>query len=199
MRGRYSQGIGRGTEFQWKVRQSLRSGRRCDKFQWPDAVAERAGDPRTHLLIGPWVHGVPSPTAGRAGDLDLVPKRWSTTTRWCSIFTTIMCAALTIGSPSVAGSLFRHRANEWRDESLAAREPNPRYTRPERADADCSNTLPTCGIRGVPSRRIPEPVTDAYETPALTTMANSRPGEDLLTFETEPLQEDYGSPATSPR
>ena len=29
---------------------------------------------RTHLVLGPWVHGVPSPTEARAGDLDFGPN-----------------------------------------------------------------------------------------------------------------------------
>ena len=32
------------------------------------------GSARTHLVLGPWVHGVPSPTEARAGDVDFGPN-----------------------------------------------------------------------------------------------------------------------------
>jgi putative CocE/NonD family hydrolase len=38
-------------------------------------VQARSGKPaRTHLVLGPWVHGVPSPGKGRAGELDFGPN-----------------------------------------------------------------------------------------------------------------------------
>lgn len=33
-------------------------------------LARSAKPPRTHLVLGPWVHGAPSPGKTRAGDLD---------------------------------------------------------------------------------------------------------------------------------
>ena len=82
-------------------------------------VQARKGEARsrTQLVIGPWVHGVPSPTNTMRATWTSVPMRPSTTTSWCSIFTTTTSA----GSPTHSRMWRRSAISSWAPTSGATR------------------------------------------------------------------------------
>jgi putative CocE/NonD family hydrolase len=152
---------------------------------------------RTHLLIGPWVHGVPSPTDGRAGDLDFGPNAAIDYDRLVLDFHDFYVRGIAnrfAKDPSVR--YFVMGANAWRDASGwppansrvmslyfdGAEVGSQRRLRPTRENERHS--------RSVFAADPEHPITDSYGTPGAHDYGALESRKDLLTFDTEPLTED---------
>jgi hypothetical protein len=155
------------------------------------------GDPRTHLLIGPWVHGVSSTAARRTGDIDFGPEAAIDYDEIVLDFHDHYLRG--IDNRFKDASPVRHfamGANEWRDDT--------RWPPAE------SRTLPLyLGLDGDGQRRQLQngqpasqashstftadprnPVTDPYIAFGPHDYRELQTRKDLLTFDSEPLQED---------
>ena len=152
--------------------------------------------PRTHLVIGPWVHGVPSPTNRRAGDLDFGPNAVTDYDKLILDFQDHYVRG--IDNRFANAAPVRHfvmGANEWREANrwppasrtltlylAGAGEGGQRrlqQTQPAMRDSESTFTANPL-----------EPVVDSYDTPGAHDYQGLEIRKDLLTFETEPLSED---------
>ena len=152
--------------------------------------------PRTHLVIGPWVHGVPSPTNRRAGDLDFGPNAVTDYDRLVLDFHDHYLRGIANEFANAAPvHHFVMGANEWRD---AGSWPPPsgtmtlylagageggqrRLQQAEPAARDSASTFTANPL---------EPVVDPYDTPGAHDYQGLESRSDILSFETEPLPED---------
>jgi hypothetical protein len=155
------------------------------------------GSARTHLVLGPWVHGVPSTTAGRAGDLDFGPNAAIDYDELVLDFHDHYVRGIVNRFAKDAPvRYFVMGANEWREAShwppatnrtttfyfegaRAASEPRLQPARPVA-------TLSRSTFIADPSN----PVEDPYDTPGAHDYRVLESRKDLLTFDTEPLSED---------
>jgi putative CocE/NonD family hydrolase len=154
------------------------------------------GGARTHLVLGPWVHGAPSATDGRAGELDFGPNAAFDYDAWVLDFHDHYLRGIANRfSKDASVRYFVMGANEWRD---AGAWPPP---------SDRTETLyfeaATGGRHGL-TPRLPEanasqsaftadpghPVIDPHDTPGPRNYSALASREDLLTFDTEPLPAD---------
>ena len=149
--------------------------------------------PRTNLVIGPWVHGVPSPTNTHAGDLDFGPNAVTDYDALVLDFHDHYVRG--IANRFANAAPVRHfvmGANEWRDaDPLATGQPRRdalsrcrrgggqrRLQQTEPATRDSQSTFTANPL---------EPVVDTYDTPGAHDYQGLESRKDLLTFETEPL------------
>ena len=74
------------------------------------------GGARTHLVLGPWVHGVPSATDGRTGELDFGPNAAFDYDEWVLDFHDHYLRGIANRfSKDASVRYFVMGANEWRD------------------------------------------------------------------------------------
>ena len=140
----------------------------------------RRGDARerTHLVLGPWVHGAPSVRQSRAGDLDFGP-------------------AAALDYDALVLDFHDHYLRGF--DNRFSREPAVRYfvmgenawresdtwpPRPERIEA-----LDLTGGAFVADPR--RPVTDPHRAPGAHDYRALATRDDILSFETEPLTEEW--------
>ena len=151
---------------------------------------------RTQLVIGPWVHGVPSPTNTHAGDLDFGPNAAIDYDGLVLDFHDHYVRGIANSFANVAPvRYFVMGANEWRDASAwpptsramtlyFAGAGNDGRRRLQQAEPATRNSQSTFTANPL------EPVTDSHATPGPHDYRDLESRKDLLTFETEPLTED---------
>jgi hypothetical protein len=152
---------------------------------------------RTHLLFGPWVHGVPSTTDSRAGDLDFGPNALIDYDQLVLDFHDHYVRGIAnrfAHDPPVR--YFVMGANEWRDASGWPPPDNQVTTLYLDGEIDGSRRR----LRSTPavernSHSVfvadPEhPIADSYATPGAHDYGALESRKDLLTFDTEPLTDD---------
>jgi len=153
-------------------------------------------DPRTHLLIGPWVHGVSSTAARRTGDIDFGPEAAIDYDEIVLDFHDYYLRD--IDNQFTHASPVRHfvmGANEWRDDTRwppAESRVLPLYLG---LDGDGQRRLQNGRPASKASRSTftadpQNPVMDTYATYGPHDYRKLQTRKDLLTFDTEPLQED---------
>jgi putative CocE/NonD family hydrolase len=155
------------------------------------------GGARTHLLLGPWVHGVPSAKDKRAGDLDFGPNAVIDYDELVLDFHDHYLRGIAnrfTDEPPVR--YFVMGANEWRD---AASWP-PATDRALTLYLDAAGeggrhrlqpAMPVTGQSWSVFTADPvNPVMDAYGTPGAHDYAALESRTDVVTFDTEPLSED---------
>lgn len=160
-------------------------------------VQARGGESRsrTHLVLGPWVHGVPSLTSGRAGELDFGPAAVIDYHELLLDFHDHYVRGIAnefATAPAVR--YFVMGANEWRDASIwpppasrsmtlyfdaDGRDRRLRYEPPASPQARSTFTADPM-----------DPVTDPYDSPGAHDYRALQKRKDLLTFDAEPLAED---------
>ncbi len=155
------------------------------------------GDPRTHLLIGPWVHGVSTLAQRRTGDLDFGPQAVVDYDDIVLDFHDHYVRG--IDNEFTNASPVRHfvmDANEWRDDTRwppANARTLPLYfaMTGDGGQQQLQIAQPTStSSRSTFTADPRQPVTDAYETSGPHDYRELQTRKDLLTFDTEPLQED---------
>jgi hypothetical protein len=155
------------------------------------------GVSRTHLVLGPWVHGVPSPTDGHAGDLDFgLNAAIDYDELVLDFHDHYIRGIVNRFAKDAPVRYFVMGANEWRDASGwppatsravtfylggvgAASERRLLPTRP-------AASLSRSTFIADPSN----PVEDPYGTPGAHDYRVLESRRDLLTFDTGPLSED---------
>ena len=154
------------------------------------------GDPRTHLLLGPWVHGVSSLAARRTGDIDFGADAAIDYDQVVLDFLDHYLRG--IDNQFTHAPPVRHfvmAANEWRDDTRwppAESRALPLYLG---LDGDGQRRLQNGRPASKASRSTftadpRNPVTDTYATYGPHDYRKLQTRKDLLTFDTEPLQED---------
>ena len=151
---------------------------------------------RTNLVIGPWVHGVPSPTNTHAGDLDFGPNAITDYDALVLDFHDYYLRGIANRfAKAVPARFFVMGANVWKDASgwpprsrtmtlylaAAGQGSEHRLQQTEPAMGDSQSTFTANPL---------EPVVDTYDTPGAHDYQALASRKDLLTFETEPLSED---------
>ena len=158
---------------------------------------------RTHLVIGPWVHGVPSPTDGRAGDLDFGPNAVIDYDELVLDFHDHYVRGIANGFAETAPvRYFVMGANEWRDASrwppptsramtlyLDGGRRWPRRLRNSQPGSAHSQSIFTADPL--------EPVRDPHDSAGAHDYRALESRKDLLTFDSDPLRRICGSPAIS--
>lgn len=155
------------------------------------------GSARTHLVLGPWVHGVPSSTDGRAGDLDFGPYAAFDYDGWVLDFHDHYLRGIANRfSKDAPVRYFVMGANEWRDSSAWP----PPAVRGETLYFDVAtdggglqltgSPPATAGSRSVFMADPAHPVMDPHGTPGPRDYRALASRADLLTFDTEPLTGD---------
>ncbi len=190
--------LGRGAQPERLVRRCVWRRRRGDEPQWPRAGEKGQERSRSHLVLGPWVHGVPSATDGRAGDLDFGPvgrlrlrragARLSRPLRprHCQSIREGARRALLRRWASTSGAMRpRGRPPRSRVEALylgasGERSPGHLRTKPS-ADRDSWSAF-----RADPQH----PVVDPHGSPGAHDYRALAARDDVLTFDTEPLTLD---------
>ena len=155
------------------------------------------GASRTHLVLGPWAHGVPSAKDGRSGDLDFGPDAVIDYDGLVLDFHDHYIRG--IANRFADAAPVRHfvmGANEWRDASGWPPPTDQALTLYLGAAGDAGQRrLQTAqpAIRDSRSNFAADsldPVTDTYGTPGAHDYGALESRKDLLTFDTEPLAED---------
>jgi putative CocE/NonD family hydrolase len=152
---------------------------------------------RTHLVLGPWEHGVPSPSSRRAGDLDFGPNAVIDYDELVLDFHDYYMRG--IGNRFATDAPVRYfvmGANEWRESSHWPPAPNRTVTF-YFADAGAagSRRLQPARAAGTPSLSTfvadpSKPVENPYGTPGAHDYRALESRTDVLTFDTEPLADD---------
>ncbi len=152
---------------------------------------------RTHLVLGPWVHGVPSPTGGQAGDLDFGRNAVIDYDELVLDFHDYYIRGIANRFAKDASvRYFVMGANEWREASRwppATRRTTTFYF--EGAEAASERRLQSARPTATLARSTfvadpSNPVEDPYDTPGAHDYRVLESRKDLLTFDTEPLSED---------
>jgi putative CocE/NonD family hydrolase len=151
---------------------------------------------RTHLLIGPWIHGVPSLTGSRAGDIDFGRNALFDYDKFVLDFHDYYVRGIAnrfAKDPPVR--YFVMGANEWRNASgwpptsramtlylaAAGNGSQRRLQKMEPATRDSQSTFTANPL---------EAVTDPYDAPGPHDYRDLESRKDLLTFDSEPLSGD---------
>jgi putative CocE/NonD family hydrolase len=149
---------------------------------------------RTHLVLGPWDHGVPSATDGLTADLDFGPNAAFDYDGWVLDFHDhYMRGIANRFSRDAPVRYFVMGINEWRD---AGRWPPPA----RRAETLYFDSMTDTGVHRL-SASLPSaaasrstfladpriPVVDPHDSPGPHDYRSLASREDLLTFDTEPL------------
>ena len=146
-------------------------------------------------MLGPWVHGVPSPNEARAGDLDFGPNAVIDYDKLVLDFHDHYLRGIANGFAETAP--VRHfvmGANEWRESS--AWPPPESQAMTLFLDADegrrrLRNSQPA--LRHSQSNFTADPlkpVTDPHDSPGAHDYRALESRKDLLTFDSDPLSED---------
>jgi uncharacterized protein len=149
---------------------------------------------RTHLVLGPWDHGVPSATDGRTADLDFGPNAAFDYDGWVLDFHDhYMRGIANRFSQDAPVRYFVMGVNEWRD---ASRWPPP-ARREETLYFDSmtdtgvrrliAKAPATAGSRSTFLADPRSPVVDPHDSPGPHDYRALASRKDLLTFDTEPL------------
>jgi hypothetical protein len=155
-------------------------------------------EPRAHLVLGPWIHGVPSPASGRAGDLDFGPNAAIDYDALVLDFHDHYVRGISnrfAAGPRV--SYFVMGANEWREAEEwppdaasvvdlhlgAADEGQPGRLQV----AKSTRASDSSSFVADPER----PVTDPHNSPGPHDYRALVSRADVLTFETEPLSDEF--------
>jgi len=155
------------------------------------------GRSRAHLVLGPWVHGVPSLTDGRAGDLDFGPNASVDYDQLVLDFHDHYVRG--IANRFATDPPVRHfvmGANEWRDASSWP-PPSSRVmtfylddvgngSQRRLLSTEPAEVHSLSAFTADPDR----PVADPNDTPGAHDYGALKSRKDLLTFDTEPLLED---------
>lgn len=140
-------------------------------------MQSRAGKPpRSHLVLGPWVHGGPSTMSSRSGELDFGPGAAVDYDGLVLDFHDHYVRGIAnrfATDPPVR--YFVMGANQWRDSD---RWPPP----PERF-----HEIPLGGARGAMTADPKRPVVDPHAAPGAHDYRALTARDDVLTFESEPL------------
>ena len=160
-------------------------------------VKSRAGAPaRTHLVIGPWVHGVPSTKRTRAGDLDFGPNAGIDYDALVLDFHDHYLRGIPnrfMKEPAVR--YFVMGADEWREGKTWP----PPASRTETLYLDGSGSRDSHRLRNGPVEAASmitfaanpgKPVTDPYTDPGAHDYGSLASRADVVTFDSEPLTED---------
>ena len=156
---------------------------------------EGQGSARTHLVLGPWVHGVPSPTEARAGDLDFGPNAVIDYDDLVLDFHDHYLRGVANGfSETAPVRHFVMGANEWRESSSWPPPANRAMTLYLDA-ANGQRRLQSSQPGSPQSQSIftadpLEPVRDAHDSPGAHDYLALESRKDLLTFDSDPLSED---------
>jgi putative CocE/NonD family hydrolase len=155
-------------------------------------------EPRAHLVLGPWVHGVPSPASGRAGDLDFGPNAGIDYDALVLDFHDhYMRGIFNRFATDPPVRYFVMGANEWRE--AAEWPPDAQavvdlYLEPAEKGqpgklqiADPTHATGSSSFVADPGR----PVTDPFDTPGPHDYRALQSRADVLTFETEPLSDEF--------
>ena len=150
---------------------------------------------RTHLVLGPWVHGVPSPTEARAGDLDFGPNAVIDYDELVLDFHDHYLRGVANGFAEKAPvRYFVMGANEWRD---ASRWPPPAsramtlYLDADDGGRRLRNSQPgSAHSQSIFTADPLEPVRDPHDSPGAHDYRALESRKDLLTFDSDPLSED---------
>lgn len=154
-------------------------------------------EPRTNLLLGPWVHGVASTQARRTGDVDFGP---SAAIDYDDVVLDFLDRHLRgVDNEFARASPVRHfvmGANEWREESRwppAGAAPVPLYFASKgnehrlQAEKPASLSDPS-ELLADPEHPVMSPHTE-FGPRDYSSLTAAR--QDLLTFDTEPLERDW--------
>ena len=160
-------------------------------------VKSKAGAPaRTHLVLGPWVHGAPSPKSTRAGELDFGPNAGFDYDALVLDFHDHYLRGISnrfVNEPAVR--YFVMGANEWRQADTWP----PPANRTETFYLDGSGSVASHGLRKGPveaelkstiTANPNNPVTDAYTDTGAHDYGSLASRADVATFDSEPLTED---------
>ena len=152
---------------------------------------------RTHLVLGPWMHGVPSVKHGRAGEMDFGPNAIIDYDELVLDFHDHYLRGVSNRFDDAAPvRYFVMGANEWRDAASwpprsdrtltlyldSEGEGGPRHLKPAPSALRHSSS--------VFSANPLDPVTDPYVTPGAHDYGALASRTDVLTFDSEPLAED---------
>jgi uncharacterized protein len=153
------------------------------------------GSPRTHLVIGPWVHGVPSAKEARAGELDFGPEGALDYDELVLDFHDHYLRGLANRFAEAAPvRYFVMGANEWREASgwppAASRVMTLYFDRSEGTQRLRPMQAPDSPSRSVLAADPARPVADPYGTPGAHDYRALASRADVLTFDTDPLPED---------
>lgn len=179
-----------------------------DEFYGPEGaatnfaglLASRAGDgdPRTRLILGPWIHGVGAVAKQRTGDLDFGPEAAvdydSLILDWMDHY---LCGIDNGVDREAPVRIFVMGENRWRDEAAwppPSAVPATRYLGPSSVSGTpgvLSEAPPPAGAQPSSFRSDPnEPVRDPYEVFGPHDYSGLSRSEGVLVFETEPFAED---------
>ena len=158
-------------------------------------VQARSGAPaRTHLVLGPWVHGVPSQTKTRAGDLDFGTNAGFDYDALVLDFHDHYVRGIAnrfVREPPVR--YFVMGANEWR-EANAWPPPTSRvatfYLDGSGNSSQLGTVSPDSGSKVTLAADPTKPVVDPYSAPGAHDYRALASRGDVLTFDSEPLNED---------
>ncbi len=149
---------------------------------------------RTHLVLGPWDHGVPPATGGRVGELDFGPNAAFDYDGLVLDFHDHYIRGIANRfSRSAPVRYFVMGANEWRDTGswppVADRAETLYFDAVVNGGAGrLTTSLPGAGESRSAFKADPEnPVVDPYGAPGPHDYSALASRQDLLTFDTEPL------------
>lgn len=159
-------------------------------------MKSRAGAPaRTHLVLGPWVHGAPSAKSTRAGDLDFGSNAGIDYDALVLDFHDHYLRGIPnrfVKEPAVR--YFVMGANEWREGETWP----PPASRTETLYLDGSGSRDSHRLRNEPvetesmstfAANPGKPVTDPYTDPGAHDYGSLASRTDVVTFDSEPLTE----------
>ena len=160
--------------------------------------ARTGGDPRTHLLLGPWVHGVDSTAKAQSGD-----RRFGaaakidydeTILRWLDHYVRGIANGV---EKDNAVRYFVMGADEWRKEDSwpPVAKQNSYYLVPSSGDATRTGSLsPSASDTGGGYSSLEsdpaEPVTNPYTSSGAHDFRQLAEQRDVLTFDSTPLKSD---------
>jgi putative CocE/NonD family hydrolase len=151
--------------------------------------------PRTHLVIGPWVHGVPSATEARAGELDFGSEGALDYDGLVLDFHDHYLRGIANRFAEAAPvRYFVMGANAWREASgwppPAGRVMTLYFDQSEGSRKLRPMQAPDSPSRSVLAADPARPVADPYGTPGANDYRALASRPDVLTFDTDPLPED---------
>lgn len=160
-------------------------------------LARNGKSPRTHLVLGPWVHGAPSPGRSKSGDLDFGPAAGFDYDALVLDFHDHYLRGIAnrfTSEPSVR--YFVMGENAWRESATWPPEMSglealylggsPKPGAPGHLSSRPAATATRIAFIADPK----QPVADPYDTPGAHDYAALASRADVLTFETEPLADE---------
>jgi uncharacterized protein len=159
-------------------------------------VQARSGKPaRTHLVLGPWVHGAPSPAKTRAGDLDFGPSAGFDYDIFVLDFHDRYLRDIDNDfEQEIPVHYFVMGENEWREADTwpppSRMETVYLYSDDKGGAGSLRKSAPTVAqSKSTFSSDPRQPVADPYVAPGAHDYGALASRADVLTFDTEPLPE----------